>query len=234
VIAFLGPGFLLGALGSAHCVGMCGPIVLAVPSARTSFLGRTGDGLLLNGGRVVTYALLGALFGVFGRGLHLAGLQQGVSLALGVIMLLALIVPALLRKDLFAGAVLASVGALRGAMARNLRRTSPEGLLLTGLLNGLLPCGLVYFAIAGALVQDGAWNGAVFMAAFGLGTWPALFAVRMGGAWITDHWRSALRRVQPYVFAIMGLLFILRGLGLGIPFVSPIIHEVPVGQQDCP
>jgi sulfite exporter TauE/SafE len=119
-------------------------------------------------------------------------------------------------------------------MARNLRRTSPEGLMVTGLLNGLLPCGLVYLAIAGALVQDGAWNGALFMAAFGLGTWPALFAVRLGSTWITDHWRSALRRSQPYVFAIMGLLFILRGLGLGIPYVSPVIHDVPVGQQDCP
>jgi sulfite exporter TauE/SafE len=234
VIAFLVPAFLLGALGSAHCVGMCGPIALAVPSARTSFLGRTGDALLLNGGRVVTYALLGALFGVFGRGVHLAGLQQGVSVVLGVIMLLVVIVPALFRKDLFAGAALGSIGALRGAMARNLRRTSPEGLMVTGLLNGLLPCGLVYLAIAGALVQDGAWNGALFMAAFGLGTWPALFAVRLGSTWITDHWRSALRRSQPYVFAIMGLLFILRGLGLGIPYVSPVIHDVPVGQQDCP
>jgi sulfite exporter TauE/SafE len=234
VITFLAPAFLLGALGSAHCVGMCGPIALAVPSARVSASGRLGDALLLNSGRVVTYAFLGALFGVFGRGLHLAGLQQVVSIGLGVLMLLALIVPALFRKDLFAGAALATIGSLRSAMARNLRRTSPEGLFLTGLLNGLLPCGMVYFAIAGALVQDGAWNGALFMLVFGLGTWPALVAVRLGGALAPERWRNALRRAQPYVFALMGVLFILRGLGLDIPFVSPALHEVPVGQQDCP
>ena len=108
MITFLAPAFLLGALGSAHCVGMCGPIALAVPSARVTALGRLGDALLLNVGRVVTYAFLGALFGIFGRGLHVAGLQQGVSITLGVLMLLALIVPALFRKDLFAGAALAT------------------------------------------------------------------------------------------------------------------------------
>jgi sulfite exporter TauE/SafE len=234
VITFLGPAFLLGALGSAHCVGMCGPIALAVPSTRVSATGRLGDALLLNGGRVVTYALLGALFGVFGRGLHVAGLQQAVSITLGALMLLALIVPALFRKDLFAGAALATIGSLRSAMARNLQRTSPEGLFLTGLLNGLLPCGMVYFAIAGALVQDGALHGALFMLVFGLGTWPALFAVRLAGGLVPGPWRNMLRRAQPYVFALMGVLFILRGLGLGIPFVSPALHDVPVGQQECP
>ena len=178
---FLGAAFLLGVLGSAHCVGMCGPIALAVPSARSSWSGRLADAVLLNSGRVFTYALLGALFGSFGRGLHLAGLQRTVSITLGVLMLLALLVPALFRKDLVTGTAVASIGALRTFLGRNLRRTSPEGLFLTGLLNGLLPCGMVYFAIAGALVQNGPLNGSLFMMLFGLGTWPALLAVRLGG-----------------------------------------------------
>lgn len=233
MIPFLGAAFLLGALGSAHCVGMCGPIALAVPSVRRSWSGRLGDALLLNSGRVFTYALFGALFGSFGRGLHLAGLQRTVSIALGVLMLLALLVPALFRKDLVTGKALASIGKLRTLLGRNLRRTSPEGLFLTGLLNGLLPCGMVYFAIAGALVQNGPLNGTLFMMLFGLGTWPALFAVRLGGDLLSQGWRSGMRRIAPYVFALMGVLFILRGLSLGIPYVSPVIQEVPVGQQEC-
>jgi len=231
--AYLGPALLLGALSSAHCVGMCGPIALAVPSSRMSWNGRLFDALLLNGGRVLTYALLGALFGTFGRGLHMAGLQQALSIIMGVLMVLAVLVPALFRRDLFTTAALGGLGRLRSALARNLRRTSPEGLLLTGLLNGLLPCGMVYFAVAGALVQDGPVHGALFMLAFGAGTWPALFAVRLGGGLLTGAWRSGARKAAPYVFALLGVLFILRGMGLGIPYVSPVLHDVPVGRQEC-
>lgn len=230
---YLGPALLLGALSSAHCVGMCGPIALAVPSARSSFTGRSMDALLLNGGRVLTYAVLGALFGTFGRGLHLAGLQQAASIGMGVLMLAAVLVPALFRKDIFATAAIGGLGRLRSMLAHNLRRTSPQALVLTGLLNGLLPCGMVYFAVAGALVQDGALNGALFMAAFGLGTWPAMLAVRLGGGLVTGMWRKGMRRAAPYVFALLGVLFILRGMNLGIPYVSPVLHEVPVGQQEC-
>ncbi len=233
MIAYLGPALLLGALGSAHCVGMCGPIALAVPSSRSSWPGRAMDALLLNGGRVFTYALLGALFGTFGRGLHLAGLQQAVSIAMGVLMLGAVLMPAFFHKDIFTTASLGGLGKLRSALARNLRRTSPEGLFLTGLLNGLLPCGMVYFAVAGALVQDGALHGALFMAAFGLGTWPAMLAVRLGGGLVTGAWRSGMRKAAPFVFALLGVLFILRGMGLGIPYMSPALHEVPVGAQEC-
>lgn len=231
--AYLGPALLLGLLSSAHCVGMCGPIALAVPSVRHTWSGRSMDALLLNGGRVLTYALLGALFGTFGRGLHLAGLQQATSIGMGVLMLAAVLLPALFRKDMFAAAAIGGLGRLRSALARNLRRTAPEALLLTGMLNGLLPCGMVYFAVAGALVQDGALNGALFMAAFGLGTWPAMLAVRLGGGLITGAWRNGMRKAAPYVFALLGVLFILRGLNLGIPYVSPVLYEVPVGQQEC-
>jgi sulfite exporter TauE/SafE len=233
MIPYLGPALLLGLLSSAHCVGMCGPIALAVPSSRTTWPGRIADGLLLNGGRLLTYAALGALFGTFGRGLHLAGLQQTVSITMGVLMLLAVLLPSLLREDLFTTAALAGLGRLRSSLARNLRRTSPVGLLVTGSLNGLLPCGMVYFALAGALVQDGALDGALFMALFGLGTWPAMLAVRLGGGLVSGAWRTGFRRAAPFVFALLGALFILRGLGLGIPYVSPVLHEVPVGVQDC-
>lgn len=231
--AYLGPALLLGMLSSAHCVGMCGPIALAVPSARTSQGGRLLDAILLNGGRLFTYALIGGLFGTFGRGLHVAGLQQALSITMGAVMLLAVLLPALFRKDLFTAAALGGLGKLRSLLARNLRRTSPEGLFLTGMLNGALPCGMVYFAVAGALVQDGALNGALFMLAFGTGTIPALITLRLGAGLLSAGARSGMRRIAPYVLGLLGVLFIVRGLGLGIPYLSPVLQDVPLGQQEC-
>ncbi|MGV9012335.1 MAG: sulfite exporter TauE/SafE family protein [Flavobacteriales bacterium] len=101
------------------------------------------------------------------------------------------------------------------------------------MLNGLLPCGLVYIALAAALMQDGPLASAAFMVAFGLGTWPALIAVRLGGSMIPNGKRALFRRFQPYLVAAMGLLFVLRGSGLGIPYVSPVLYDVSTGVQDC-
>lgn len=225
--------FMLGLLGSAHCVGMCGPLALAVPSARHSFAARLGGALAMNGGRIITYGLLGSAFGVFGRGLHLAGLQQGVSIVLGVLILAGLLAPRLLRW-LPIGAVLGGfVLRMQGVMARQLKRSSPEGLFFTGMLNGLLPCGLVYLAAAGALAQDSALHGMLFMLFFGLGTWPALVGLKLGGSYAGPELRTALRRVTPYAYALMGVLFILRGLDLGLPFISPDLPEANTTLMEC-
>lgn len=229
----LATALLLGMLGSAHCIGMCGPLALAVPSPGRSLPERLASAFALNGGRVVTYALLGAAFGLFGKGLQLAGLQQGVSIALGVVILLGLLAPRVWRRVRLERAAGAFVMRMQGIMARQLRRTSWEGLFLTGMLNGLLPCGLVYLAAAGALAQDGWWNGAAFMALFGLGTWPALVLLKVSGSYAGPGMRSALRSMTPYAYALMGILFILRGMDLGIPFISPDLPEANSAAQEC-
>lgn len=229
----LATALMLGVLGSAHCIGMCGPLALAVPSSGQGIGARLGSAVALNGGRVVTYALLGALFGLFGRGLQLAGLQQVVSITLGVIILIGLLAPALLRFVRIGQAAGGLVIRLQGVMARQLKRTSPEGLFFTGMLNGLLPCGLVYLAAAGAIAQDGWVQGALFMALFGLGTWPALVGLKVSGSYAGPGLRSALRKVTPYAYAIMGILFILRGMDLGIPFISPDLPEANTTIQEC-
>jgi sulfite exporter TauE/SafE len=224
---------MLGVLGSAHCIGMCAPLALAVPSAGRTVGARFASAFALNSGRVVTYALLGAAFGLFGRGLLLAGLQQTVSIALGVLILTGLLAPRLLGA-LRLGAVAGGfVIRMQGLMARQLKRSSPEGLFLTGMLNGLLPCGLVYLAAAGAMAQDGWASGALFMALFGLGTWPALVGLKVSGSYAGPGLRSALRKVTPYAYAIMGILFILRGMDLGIPFISPDLPEANSALQVC-
>ena len=231
--ALLLPAFLLGLLSSFHCVAMCGPIALAVPSHRNSAAGRLGDTLLLNSGRLVTYALLGLLFGLFGRGLRLAGLQQAMSITMGALVIMGVAWPSLSTGHRITGRIARWTATAQQAMAKGLARTSPVGLFSTGLLNGLLPCGLVYIALAAALLQEGPLSSAAFMASFGLGTWPSLIAVRLGGSFIPNGKRAQLRRLQPYLVAGMGMLFVLRGLGLGIPYVSPVLYEVSTGVHEC-
>lgn len=225
--------FLLGVLGSAHCIGMCGPLALAIPSPKNSFGARLGSALAMNGGRILTYALIGAGFGLFGRGLQLAGLQQVVSISLGLIILLGLLVP---RAFAFlnVGSRLGTL-VMRGQsiMARQLKRTSVQGLFFTGMLNGLLPCGMIYLAAAGAIGFGGWWNGVLFMTFFGLGTWPALIGLKLSGSYAGPRFRNTLRKLAPYAYFAMGLLFILRGLDLGIPFVSPELPQPNSAAVEC-
>lgn len=217
----LASALVLGAAGSAHCIGMCGPIALAVPSPQSGWRSRAMSALLLNAGRLTTYALIGAAFGTFGRGAQLAGLQQWVSVLAGGVLLASVIVPRLLERWSPTGRLSILIGRLRSGLARNLARTAPEALFLTGALNGLLPCGLVYGATLGATAMGTAPEGALFMTFFGLGTWPALIGLRMSGHMVGTKTRTLLRKVSPVILSGMAVLLILRGLELGIPMLSP-------------
>lgn len=225
----LGTALILGVAGSAHCLGMCGPIALAVPSPRPGWRSRLTSTMLLNSGRIITYALIGAAFGAFGHGLRLAGLQQMASILAGLVLLLSILVPGALERWLPSSRASIIIGRLRSVLARNLKRTAPEALLLTGMLNGLLPCGLVYAAAIGSTVMGTAGHGALYMALFGLGTWPMLFAVRMGSGLLGQKARLALRRASPVLVGAVAVLLVLRGLDLGIPYLSP--NEPVVGTE---
>ncbi len=231
--ALLITAFGLGILGSAHCLGMCGPLALAIPAPKNTFVQRLRSALLLNVGRVLTYAFIGALFGLFGRGLQLAGLQQIVSITMGGLILLSLLAPSLIKLKWLTRSAGTFVMRMQSVMARQLKRTSTGGLFITGTLNGLLPCGMVYLALAGALAQDGWWQGALFMLIFGFGTWPALIGLRISGGFIGPRFRSSISKVAPYAYAAIAVLFILRGLGLGIPFISPDLQVMPGAGQAC-
>jgi sulfite exporter TauE/SafE len=224
---------VLGAAGSAHCVGMCGPIALAVPGASGTPWGRWRSTLLLNGGRLTTYALLGSAVGALGLGLRLAGLQQVVAVVCGMLLLGTSVVPGFFARWSPNGRLALWISRLRSVLARNLKRAAPEALFFTGVLNGLLPCGLSYAALLGAGATGTPAQGMLFMAAFGIGTWPALVALRLGAGRMDVRMRSWFRRLSPLLLAMVGLLLVLRGLQLGIPFVSP----GPVGSGEsavCP
>lgn len=223
--------FAIGALGSFHCIGMCGPIALSVPMG-----GKTGAAAAIRGsgyniGRVFTYALLGFLVGFLGQYVALGGYQQGLSIAVGVLILAFLVLPKSITKKVdptstFAIAFLKLKSVFRGLF----QSKSPIGSLVLGLVNGLLPCGLVYVGLAGALALGNPAEGALFMAAFGLGTVPVMITVILAGDLISVQWRAKIRKLMPVMFAIMGALFILRGMNLGIPYISPDMTITAVGE----
>jgi len=225
-------GFLVGLFGSLHCVGMCGPIAIALPIFGESKLNIIAGRLLYNFGRIITYSIMGALFGTLGNRVVLFGLQQNVSILIGVIILLYVITPRKIKAKLSELSLYKSVtNFIKLNFAKLISKRTNKSLFTIGLLNGILPCGFVYVGIAGAISTGDAINGALYMALFGLGTTPIMFATSLLGKVISFNLRSKINKLIPAFAALLAILFILRGLNLGIPYISPHF-EYPTATQN--
>ena len=210
--------FVLGMVGSLHCAGMCGPLAVALPATGNSqtvfVLGRVA----YNSGRVITYSLLGALFGVIGQTFALAGLQRWLSLAAGIAILIAFFAT---TKFALNARISHAVDILKSALRKLLRHRTFNSLLLLGMLNGLLPCGLVYVACVGATATGKLLSGIQYMFLFGLGTAPMFLTIGLLGKKLHFALRLKFQKLIPICFVLLGVLLILRGLSLGIPYVTP-------------
>lgn len=216
----------LGFFGSFHCIGMCGPIALALPVNDTSNLSFFTGRVLYNIGRTVTYALLGFLFGLIGSGFELAGIQQGASIALGIIIIVAVLIPAKFKTKVTTHPIIGNVSTpLKSSIGKLFRKGTLSSLFTIGFLNGFLPCGFVYIAIAGAIAAGSPVNGIFFMFMFGLGTLPAMFAASVFRKFISIDFRQKVRRLTPVFAVLLAVIFILRGLNLGIPYLSPKMDD---------
>ena len=215
------PALVLGAVSSLHCIGMCGPLAMALPLKESNAPRFTGA-LLYNLGRMTTYAAFGLIFGLIGRSFAWFGWQQKISITLGIIILISLILPRILDKQNFLAQWNNRVMTiLRAKLGKLLFNGNPASLYAIGLLNGLLPCSMVYLAIAGSVATGNAISGALFMALFGAGTLPAMWSVSFFGGMMKQSIRVSARKLYPAMMMIMALLLILRGLNLGIPYLSP-------------
>ncbi len=227
----------LGFLGSFHCVGMCGPIALTIPVKRSSKLSVFAGSLIYNAGRVTTYTILGTLFGLLGQGFAMAGWQSFLSLTLGSLILIFLFVPKIKFIKQSNGILMMPLGKIKSNISQLFGQNTKEALFFIGVLNGLLPCGLVYLGIAGSIATGNAFSGALFMVGFGLGTIPAMMTLTAIRDFISIKFRENVRKAVPVFVGIMALLLILRGLNLGIPYVSPEAKVSPktgiIVQQVC-
>lgn len=222
---------LLGLAASLHCVGMCGPLMLALPldAAGKRYVAR--QMLTYHAGRILTYAALGVFFGLVGKGIALAGFQKGLSVGAGVLMLAMAfmawrfeqLVTNLPGFGKFTRGVQLRIGSL-------LKKNSGGAIFGVGLLNGLLPCGMVYAALAGAIATTRGAEGGLFMALFGVGTLPLMLAVSILGRSFGFSFRQKIRVAQPLLLTLAGLLLLQRGLQLDLSLFE---SAMPKAGYEC-
>lgn len=222
---------ILGLAGSLHCIGMCGPLVLALPLHAREKWQVVKQMAVYHSGRILTYAALGVMFGLLGKGIALAGLQKVLAIGAGFLMIgmafmawrFERLITALPGFGKFTLEVQQRIGGL-------MRQYPGRATFSMGLLNGLLPCGLVYAALAGAIATTDTLEGGLFMAVFGLGTLPLLFAVSVLGGAFGKTVRQKIRFLQPVLMTIAGLLLLQRGFNLDLSLFE---SAVPKAGMDC-
>lgn len=229
IIAALG----LGLGTSLHCIGMCGPIAFSLGLGTEVKLHSILKNLTYQAGRICTYTLLGAILGAIGQGVSFAGLQKYLSILVGILMILMVFMPRNLtsaKPNQWIGRRLIQ---LKSALAHFIQRKSYSSLFITGVLNGFLPCGMVYIALAAALGVGNIWGSSLFMSLFGLGTVPLMFLAVLFGSVVSVGIRNKILKFLPVLTIIIGLLFIIRGLELGIPYLSPAESVLDVNAKSC-
>ena len=213
---------ILGFLGSFHCLGMCGPIVFAIkgsPWAHWRFL--TGR-LLYNLGRIFTYSALGALVALLGMSAGMFHFQLGLSMIIGVSLFFwAFAEAGWLNRIGLASQLSRRVSWVKRGFSRYWQMEGLPAQFMVGFFNGMLPCGLVYLAMAYATLATTPLQGAAFMAVFGAGTLPMMLAVAFSAKVITPTLRQKVIKFIPYCIMVFAVIFVLRGMNLGIPYLSP-------------
>ena len=227
--------FILGLLGSFHCVGMCGPIAFMLPVDRTNSIKKVSQIATYHIGRLLAYATIGLFFGIIGKNLYIFGVQQQLSIIIGVLMIVVAVLPYKTINKYNASKPLHKlISKIKSKLGSALKRKSADTFLTIGFLNGFLPCGLVYMAVFGSLVSSSITEGILYMALFGLGTIPLMTTAIYLGKFLNATIKQRIQKAIPVFVVVIGVLFILRGLGLGIPYLSPApTMEMASGQINC-
>lgn len=221
MLLYLLSALVMGGAGSLHCIGMCGPLALSLPISNSNHKARFAGSLLYNLGRIITYGCIGALLGMLGSSFKMLGMQQALSIALGIIILLFLLWPKTFLFTKADAGIQKWFAKIRQQLGALFKQQKYSSLLWIGILNGLLPCGLVYMAASVALASASVWASALYMMVFGLGTLPLMWSLSFFGSFISVNTRATIRKAYPYMMALVACLLIIRGLGLGIPYLSP-------------
>lgn len=214
--------FFIGLFGSIHCVGMCGPLALALPVNSTSTLWLVFDKFIYQLGRVISYTILGVIIGLIGKQVWLLGIQQSVSIISGVLIIIAAMTRLLKWSFFYRGHAAHPAAVINRLIIYALKHR--WGHLFIGMLNGLLPCGFVYLALVGAVNTPSVLSSAKYMFWFGMGTLPLMFIAAVGSGFITLNVRRKLNNIIPYFMLCLGIWFVMRGLSLNIPYLSPAIN----------
>lgn len=215
---FLWTAFIIGLVGSLHCIGMCGPIALAIPYQASTKTRTVGNILLYNTGRIITYGLIGVMPAIFGLALSLSGIQKYMSIILGLFLIIAALfsIPLDQRTTAIPGVNKVYLW-VANKMKSFISKKNKSAFFITGLLNGLLPCGMVYMAVMGAITQTNMTNAFLYMLLFGLGTVPLMLLMGLSGQFINLTWRRKLQRIIPVFMIGIGILMMMRGITIDLP-----------------
>lgn len=225
-------GLAAGIVGSLHCIGMCGPLALAIP------MGNKGPGqrffvTVLHGlGKTASYTTLGALFGLLGKSIQLMAYQQLFSILAGILLLFSVVFVRYFHKI---NILYKPMSKLSTSLMVKLLKTESGYMryMAMGAANGLLPCGLVYAALIVAAASGSVTGGVISMLGFGMGTYPTLATIMLLGAALPPIFRLRIRVLSPYFIAFAAVLLILRGSNLGIPYISPDFNTTNTAHNCC-
>lgn len=202
---------------------MCGPIAFMLPVSRNNPIKKFLQIFLYHVGRLLAYSIIGISFGIVGKSLYLFGIQQQLSVGIGILMILVIVFPTKkFQKINFSKPMYRLIGRIKTSLGAALKRKTPDTFFTIGFLNGFLPCGLVYMAVFGAIAAGGIIESSLYMLLFGLGTIPLMTTAAYFGTFLGGVAKRKIQKLIPGFIFIIGILFILRGLGLGIPYLSPV------------
>ncbi|MCX6180788.1 MAG: sulfite exporter TauE/SafE family protein [Bacteroidetes bacterium] len=221
---------LLGLASSLHCVGMCGPIVMSIPFLhfkKNKYFAMA----IYHTGRLFVYALLGIFSGSVGALMSLVGFEQWMSIIAGAFLVLIFFIPKI--KNAMEKKLASPVNKIQTSLGKYLFQPTYSSVTLMGMLNGILPCGMVYAALVAATAAGSTGESMLYMVFFGVGTLPLLLACTIGFSALGTQFKNQFRKWAPYGTLVIGLLFILRGLNLGVPYVSPHFEEKTKTMNCC-
>jgi sulfite exporter TauE/SafE len=211
---------------------MCGPIAMMLPVDRNNQAKKVTQIITYHLGRLFAYSTIGFIFGLLGKGFLLAGMQQKMSIFIGIAMILIILIPEKVVANYnFSKLIFKVISKIKTTLGTQFKNKSYKSLFTIGLLNGFLPCGMVYVALFGAIAMQSPSLGILYMVLFGLGTVPMMSSIVYLNSFLTISIRNKIQKAISYVAVFIGIVFILRGLGLGIPYISPSNMSLFVQQQ---
>lgn len=203
-------GFLIGLLGSWHCIGMCGPIALMIPGSKGK--NRITAISLYHGGKILAYLSLGSVFGMVPAFIDSFKVQATITISVGILMILLALIPMLLNKMERSGfKIFSSYFNLKNKLAQALNKDKVEYSFYIGFLNGFVPCGMVYMAALGAMSQPNFIDSTLFMLFFGLGTLPLMSVFLFTAGYFKSAFQKHAPKLRMAAFLIVGLFMIWKG-----------------------
>ena len=201
--------FIFGLISSFHCIGMCGPIAMMLPVDRSNEAKKITQIITYHIGKLTAYGTLGLIFGLLGRSFYLAGMQQQLSIIVGILMILVAVIPErIFAKYNFSKPIYRVITKVKSSLGQQFKNKSYKSLFTIGLLNGFLPCGMVYVALFGAIAMQSISLSVLYMILFGIGTIPMLTTVVYVSNLLSFSFRGTIQKTIPLVAVIIGMLFV--------------------------